>query len=103
VAAVVRVALGGTDLGEGASDVDGRRLATRRVTPGNRTVERPVQLECTGPVAIAKESPPVARRKSIAGDVRELIGRRVEQDDPRVRQFREVRDAGTGLHAAAEA
>src|SRR5262249_48973237 len=92
VSASVHVALGGTDLGERAADVDGRRFAAGGVAPRNRTVERPVQFEGTGSVTIAQEASPVAGGKSIAGDVLELIGRRVEQDDARRRKLGEARD-----------
>ncbi len=53
----------GCDLLECATEVDRRCLQAVGVTPWNRPVERPVELEGAGTIPIATESPPVAARK----------------------------------------
>ena len=70
VPAATHVALRGADLLERAADVHGRRLAARGIAPRDRTVERPVELEDAGPVAVAARggggSRPAARRPRCA-------------------------------------
>ncbi len=82
VASAVHVALRGADLLEGAPHVHRGGLAARRVLPGDRPVEGPVELEDAGTVAVAREPAAVAGGKRVAGDADELLGGGVEEDDP---------------------
>ena len=60
-------ALGGGDLRQRAAEVNGRRPGARRRRPGDRPVQRPVDLEHAGAVAVALElrggSRPAAGRR----------------------------------------
>src|SRR5207302_2390090 len=81
--------LRGRDLVEGPAEVDGRRLEAAGIPPGDRPVERPVDLEGAGAVAIAPEAAHVPRGKDRFPDVGELRRTGVEQDDTRRRDVGE--------------
>src|SRR5919112_2865411 len=49
-------------------------------SPGYRTIEREVDLEDAGPVAVALEGPPIPLREVLAGNGEELSRRNVEED-----------------------
>ena len=74
VAAAVHVALRDADLLERCADVDSRGLEARGVAPGDRAVERPIELEDTGAVAVATEPLPIAGGQRVARDASELLG-----------------------------
>src|SRR5438067_2210608 len=90
------------DLVEGPAEVDGRRLEAAWIPPGDRPVERPVDLEGAGAVAIAPEAAHVARGKGRFPDVGELRRTGVEQDDTRRRDVGEGTDVPVRLDPAAE-
>src|SRR5277367_3114886 len=53
---------------ERASDVYGSGPRTIGITPGDRPVERPIQLEDTGAVSISRQRLPVGSGESVAGN-----------------------------------
>src|SRR3989449_7602235 len=93
---------GGRDLVERAAEMNGRGFQAAGVSPRDRPVERPVELEGAGPVAVAAEPAHVARGQDRLGDVGELRRARVEEDDPRGREVAEGADVPAGLDPAAE-
>ena len=71
--------------------------------PGDRPVERPVELEDPGAVAVAREAAPVAVRQPRAGDAEQLARRDVEEDRARIGgEVAERLDVAAGLDRAAE-
>ena len=103
VAPSVHVALGCADLLERSTDVDRRGLETSGVLPRDGTVERPVELEDPGAVAIASQPASVAVGQGVARDARELLGGGVEEDDTGGRQLFQALDAPAGLDTTAQA
>src|SRR5438876_1921574 len=94
--------LRGRDLVEGPAEVDGRGLEAARIAPRDRPVERPVDLEGAGAVAIAPEAAHVARGKGRFPDVGELRRTGVEQDDTRRREVGEGPHVSARLDAAGQ-
>src|SRR2546428_5023747 len=92
--------LRGRDLVEGPAEVDGRRLEAAWIPPGDRPVERPVDLEGAGAVAVAPEAAHVPRGKDRFPDVGELRRTGVEQDDPCRRDVADGPDPAGRLYPA---
>ena len=105
--------LGGGDLVERAADVHGRGLEAARIAPRDRPVERPVELEDAGAVAIAAQAAHVACRQDRLADVGELrrdwcrTGRRAPAEGRRAAhahaRSRCARRAGADTTASAPA
>src|SRR5436309_3893850 len=55
--------------------------------PGNRPIERPVDLEDPGSVAVALEPSPIATGEAVARDPKQLPGRHIEKHGARGRQI----------------
>ncbi len=94
--------LGCGDLLERAADVHRAGAAARLGRPGHRPVERVVELEHAGSVAVARERPPVAGRQRVAGDREDLSRREVEEHAPRAAKLVERAHLAVGLDLAAE-
>ena len=86
------LALRADDLIERPAEVDRRSPSQAVSGPGHRPRQGPVDLEDTRPVAESLVAPPGPRRESIAGDVDRRLRRRVEDDDPGLRQVVEGLD-----------
>src|SRR5262249_34676170 len=69
------------DLVERTAEVDGRGLQAAGVAPRNRPIERPVDLERAGAVAVATEPADVPRRQDRFADVGKLRRTGVEEHD----------------------
>jgi hypothetical protein len=93
---------GRRDLGDRAAQVDRRRPAQLVGPPRDRAVERPVELEDPRAVAEPLVDPAGPRGQAVARDPDGGARRRVEDDRPRRRQLRQVRDASTRLDRPAE-
>ena len=74
-----------------------RRLATERVRPRHRAVEREIDLADARSVAEAPQPAPVRGRQPIARDAQDLRRREVEEHRARRRQLVERAHAMTGL------
>lgn len=68
------------DLAPSPAQMHGAGARARAVAPGNRTVQRPVDFEHTGTVAIAFERPHVRTRQTMPGDGEERTRREVAED-----------------------
>jgi hypothetical protein len=89
------------DLLERAAEMDDARAAARLRRPGNRRVERVVDLVGRGSVAERLELRAVAGRKPVARDRDELPRRDVKQDGARGRKLVERSDAAPRLDPAS--
>src|SRR5262249_7660950 len=94
--------LTGRDLLERAAEMDGPGLQASGVWPRDRSVERPVDLEGAGAVAVAAEPAHVARGKDRSADVGELRRTGVEEHDAGGGKIRERPNEATGLDGSAE-
>ena len=74
--------LAGGDLLQRPAEVDGPGTPALLRLPGDRAVEREVDLEDAGAVAVALEGPPIPLREVLAGNGEELARRNVEEDRP---------------------
>ena len=92
----------GGNLVERAAEMNGRRLQAAGISPRDRPVERPVDLEGAGAVAVAPEPADIARGQDRCADVGELRRAGVEEDDTGGGDVRERSDVPSSLDAAAE-
>ncbi len=76
-------AFGGGDFWQRATQVDSSGACTSSGLPGDRAIEREVDLEYTGAVAIALEPLLIPARQVISRDAQQLPGRHIEQDGAR--------------------
>src|SRR5215208_4486749 len=72
------------------TEVNGPGAQALLCLPGDRPVEREVDLECTGAVAVALEGPPIPLREVFAGNGEELSRRHVEEDRAGLRHLLHV-------------
>ena len=96
------VLLGGDDLLERPAEVHRAGAGHLGRRPRDRPVERPVELEHPGPVAVAPEPAPVAGGQAVAREPHQLARARVEQHGARVAELGQRVDRPAGLHYAAE-
>ena len=88
--------LAGGDLLERHAEMDRSGAAALARLPGNRAVERPVDLEDARAVAESLEFAAVAGRQAVAGDRDEFPGSDVEEDDAGGREITQGGDRGCG-------
>src|SRR5262249_37891051 len=95
--------LRGRDLVQRATEVYGRGLQAAGVAPRDRPVQRPVELERAGTVAVAAEPTDVACGQDRFSDVGELRRAGVEENDASGRKVGEAADVSTRPQPAAQA
>ena len=83
------------DLVERAAEMNGAGALAARQPPGDRPVERPVDLEGARPVPICLESTAIAAGEARSGDPDELPRRHLEQKRPGGRQVVDRLDPGS--------
>src|SRR6266566_4220129 len=71
------------DFWQRAAQVDSSRAYASSYLPGDRTIERVVNLEYTGAVAITLEPLLILARQVISRNTQQLPGRHIEQDGAR--------------------
>ena len=91
------------DLVERAAEVHGRGAGAVGVGPRDRAVERPVELEHPGAVAVAGERPAIPVGNGVTGNREHLAWREVEQHRIGRREFGERRDPPVALDPTTEA
>ncbi len=94
--------LAGGDLVERAADVNGRGVEAARIAPRDRPVERPVELEDAGAVAVTAEPAEVVGGKERCADRGELRRAGVEEHDTRGRKIGERANRTSGLDRSAQ-
>ena len=93
---------GGRDLFQWTAEVNRRCLETRRISPRNRAVERPVDLEHAGAESKPAQAPHVSTRKMVGAEPGELVRSGVEQHDLGFGKVRQRGDGGAGADHAAK-
>src|SRR5262249_9301327 len=85
-----------------AAEGDGAGTGALRRGPGDRRIQRPVELENARPVAVSPEAPAVMCGEPVARELHELGGRDVAEDRAGGRQLVERRDGRCGEDFAAK-
>src|SRR6516165_1455351 len=93
--------LRGCDLLQGAAEVHGAGAGDLWSGPGDRAIERPVQLEDTGPIAVAGKLPRIARRQMATRKPQQLAWGHIEQGHAETRQLVDRLHPSPGLDLAA--
>src|SRR5207302_8450086 len=85
-----------------AADMNGAGAQAPRISPGNWTIERPVEFEDTRTISIVFELVAIAGRKALPGDGEQLPWGDVEQIRSRRRQVGHRPDSPSGMDAASK-
>ena len=96
------VSFGGDHLREARSQMNGARSSQSLVDPGHGSVQGPVDLEDTGPVAPGRQPATVGLGEPLPCDLQQLKGRHVEENRPGRRQVGHRPDPVTGTHLTTE-
>src|SRR5215468_256503 len=90
------------DLVERGPEVDRRRASALLGPPGDRPVERPVELEHARPVAVPLQPSAIPSGEAVAGEREKAARRQVKEHRTRLAQLGERLDLPSGFDLAAE-